>query len=158
MPLHRVSEDCRCRFKEYVMICHRAKDLDDALMLVESHPDYMVLCGSTDAAAGLKKKSVSGIIDIHTLDELRYIKTVSDEMQIGALATITLPIFWRVARYGQTFLSLPPHRKFSLHIRSETWPRSEATLPTLHPQRILPPYCLRSVRPSGLVHAGEKER
>ena len=71
------------------MICHRAKDLDDALMLIESHPDYMVLCGSTDAAVRLKKKSVSGIIDIHTLDELRYIKTVSDEMQIGALATIT---------------------------------------------------------------------
>jgi CO/xanthine dehydrogenase FAD-binding subunit len=68
--------------------CYRAKDLDDALMLVESHPDYMVLCGSTDAAVVLKKKSVSGIIDIHGLSELRYIETVSDEMRIGALTSI----------------------------------------------------------------------
>jgi len=90
LPMYGVSEDCRSHFEEYAMIYHRAKNLDDALMLIDQHPDFALLCGSTDVAQLLKKqKSVNGIIDIHTLTELQGIKIVSNTMEIGALTTIT---------------------------------------------------------------------
>jgi len=90
MPLHRVSEDYRSRLKEYIMIYHRAKDLDNALMLVNDYPQFKVLCGSTDMALQLKnRQNVKGIIDISALRELHYIKTVSNNIHIGALTTIT---------------------------------------------------------------------
>ncbi len=72
------------------MIYHRAKNLDDAMKLIAEHPDFLLMCGSTDVAVGLKKqKSVNGIIDIHALTELQGIKIVSNTMLIGALTTIT---------------------------------------------------------------------
>jgi len=68
----------------------RAKDLDDAMKLIAEHPDFLLMCGSTDVAVGLKKqKPVNGIIDISALNELQYIKIVSNTIQIGALTTIT---------------------------------------------------------------------
>ena len=90
MPLYRVSEDRRSHFKEYVMIYHRAEDLDDAMMLIYKHPDFVLLCGSTDVAVVLEKQTtVKGIIDISALNELHYIKIASNTMHIGALTTIT---------------------------------------------------------------------
>ncbi len=90
MPLYRLSEDRRSHFKEYVMMYLRAKDLDDAMKLISEHPDFLLMCGSTDVAVGLKKqKTVNGIIDISTLNELQYIKIASNTIHIGALTTIT---------------------------------------------------------------------
>ena len=90
MPLYRLSENSRSHFKEYVMIYLKAKDLDTALQLITEHPDFLLICGSTDAAIQLKKqKNIQGIIDISTLDDLQYIKTASNTIHIGALTTIT---------------------------------------------------------------------
>ncbi len=89
MPLHRVSEDYRSRLKEYIMIYHRAKDLDNALILVNNYPQFKVLCGSTDMALQLKnRQNIEGIIDISALSELHYIKIAANSMHIGALMTI----------------------------------------------------------------------
>jgi len=72
------------------MMYYRAKDLDDAMKLIAAHPDFLLMCGSTDVAVELKKpKTVSKIIDISTLNELRYIKIASNTIHIGALTTIT---------------------------------------------------------------------
>ena len=72
------------------MMYLRAKDLDDAMKLIAEHPDFLLMCGSTDVAVELKKqKNVNGIIDISTLNELQYIKIVSNTIHIGALTTIT---------------------------------------------------------------------
>jgi len=68
----------------------RAKDLDDAMQLITEHPDFLLICGSTDVAVQLKnQKPVNGIIDISALNELQYIKIASNTMVIGALTTIT---------------------------------------------------------------------
>ena len=88
--MYRVSEDYRSYFEEYTMIYFKAKDSGDAMKLMAAHPDFLLMCGSTDMAAGLKKeKKGTGIIDIATLDELRYIERASDTMHIGALSTIS---------------------------------------------------------------------
>jgi len=56
------------------MTYFRAKDPDDAMKLIAEHPDFVLMCGSTDVAVGLKKqKNTKGIIDISALNELRYI-------------------------------------------------------------------------------------
>ena len=90
MPMYRVSEDHRSYFKEYAMTYFRAKDPDDAMKLIAEHPDFLLMCGSTDVAVGLKKqKNTKGIIDISALNELRYIKTASDTIHIGVLTTIS---------------------------------------------------------------------
>ena len=68
----------------------RAKDIDDAMKLIAEHPDFLLMCGSTDVAVQLKKpKSVNRIIDISALNELQYIKIASNTIHIGALTTIT---------------------------------------------------------------------
>lgn len=90
MSMYWLSEDCRSYFKEYAMMYFRAKDIDHAMMLIAEHPDFILICGSTDVAVQLKKpKAVNRLIDISTLNELRYIKTVSNTIHIGALTTIT---------------------------------------------------------------------
>jgi len=67
----------------------RAETLEEALLLLERHPDYLLLCGSTDAALRLEKAPrLSGIIDIHALEELRSIETAGETMRIGALTTL----------------------------------------------------------------------
>jgi len=72
------------------MTYHRAEHLDDAMMLIHKHPDFVLLCGSTDVAVQLKKpKTVNGLIDISALTELQSIKITSERMHIGALTTIT---------------------------------------------------------------------
>ena len=72
------------------MMYFRAKDLDNAMKLITEHPDFLLMCGSTDVAVQLKKqKTVNGIIDISALNELQYIKIASNTMVIGALTTIT---------------------------------------------------------------------
>ena len=72
------------------MIYLRAENIDNAMKLIAEHPDFLLMCGSTDVAVGLKnKKPVNGIIDIGTLNELQYIKIVSDSIHIGALTTMT---------------------------------------------------------------------
>jgi CO/xanthine dehydrogenase FAD-binding subunit len=72
------------------MMYFRAKDLDDAMKLISEHPDFLLMCGSTDIAVQLKKpKAVNRIIDISTLNELQYIKIASNTIHIGALTTIT---------------------------------------------------------------------
>jgi len=69
---------------------HYAESLEDALALAATHPDFLLMCGSTDVAVTLKKqKTVKGIIDINALDELRYIDRSEKEVRIGALTTIT---------------------------------------------------------------------
>jgi CO/xanthine dehydrogenase FAD-binding subunit len=90
MSLYGLSEDCRSHFKEYAMMYFRAKDLDDAMKLIAEHPDFLLMCGSTDVAVQLKKpKAVNRIIDISALNELQYIKIASNTIHIGALTTIT---------------------------------------------------------------------
>ena len=72
------------------MIYHNAQSLEDALEWAATHPDFLLMCGSTDVAVTLKKqKTVKGIIDINALDELRYIDRSEKEVRIGALTTIT---------------------------------------------------------------------
>ncbi|KYJ85807.1 FAD binding domain-containing protein [Sulfurovum riftiae] len=70
---------------------YRPEDINGAKKLLSDHPDFLLLCGSTDVAVALKKqkKEVNGIIDIGLLDELRYIETDIGTIRIGALATIT---------------------------------------------------------------------
>lgn len=72
------------------MIYHRAEHLDDALNLIHQHPDFLLLCGSTDVAVQLTdQKTVPGLIDIGGLNELRSIEMTSESIHIGALATVT---------------------------------------------------------------------
>ena len=72
------------------MMYFRAIDIDDAMKLIAEHPDFLLMCGSTDIAVQLKKpKAVNRIIDISALHELQSIKTVSSTIHIGALTTIT---------------------------------------------------------------------
>ena len=72
------------------MTYHRAEDLDHAKRLLREHPDFFLMCGNTDVSVVLKKKSeIEGIIDIGSLDELRYLDISPDRVRIGALATIT---------------------------------------------------------------------
>jgi len=72
------------------MIYHRAEDLDDALELIHQHPGYLLLCGSTDVAVQLNDQNpVQGLIDIGGLNALRSIEMDSEDIRIGALATIT---------------------------------------------------------------------
>lgn len=90
MSLYWLSEDCRSHFKEYPMMYHSAKNLDDALNLIYRCPDSILLCGSTDVAVQIsKKKTVNTLIDISALTELQSIKTDSNSIHIGALVTIT---------------------------------------------------------------------
>ncbi|WP_345976153.1 FAD binding domain-containing protein [Sulfurimonas sp. HSL3-7] len=72
------------------MIYHRAEHLDDALNLIHQHPDFLLLCGSTDVAVQLSdQNTVQGLIDIGGLSELRAIEMGSESIHIGALATVT---------------------------------------------------------------------
>lgn len=72
------------------MTYHRAEHLDDAMNLIHKHPDFVLLCGSTDVAVQLKKpKNVNGLIDISALTELQSIEIAPERIYIGALATIT---------------------------------------------------------------------
>jgi len=72
------------------MIYHRAENLADALNLIHQHPDFLLLCGSTDVAVQLNgQKTVKGLIDIGSLNELRTVEIAPESIHIGALATIT---------------------------------------------------------------------
>ncbi|MEA1953575.1 MAG: FAD binding domain-containing protein [Campylobacterota bacterium] len=72
------------------MMYIRAKDFDNTMKLIAEYPDFLIMCGNTDIALQLKKqKTVNGIIDISSLNELHYIKIASNTMHIGALTTIT---------------------------------------------------------------------
>ena len=72
------------------MTYHRAADKADALRLISEYPEFLLMCGSTDMAAILKKKhTVKGIIDLGRLRELAYIETDSQAVHIGALTTIS---------------------------------------------------------------------
>lgn len=72
------------------MTYHRAEHLDDALNLIHQHPDFLLLCGSTDVAVQLNdQKTVKGLIDIGGLNELRAIEMAAESIHIGALATIS---------------------------------------------------------------------
>ncbi len=67
----------------------KAKNLNDALRLITTYPDAILISGSTDMTLQLKtKKSSSAIIDISTLDELSYIQKHTHSIEIGALSTI----------------------------------------------------------------------
>jgi len=68
----------------------RANTLDETMSLLVQYPDFMLLCGSTDAVLQLKNMPENGgIIDIHALAELRYIETDADVMRIGTLTTVS---------------------------------------------------------------------
>ncbi|MEA3522961.1 MAG: FAD binding domain-containing protein [Campylobacterota bacterium] len=67
----------------------KAKNLDEALTLMGSYSEPILICGSTDIALQLKKKkNESHLIDISALDELAYIKKNTHAIEIGALSTI----------------------------------------------------------------------
>ena len=70
------------------MICLRAKSVDEAVQFLEKYPEFSLLDGGSDLVLQLKKKGVSGIIDISTLESLKYIKTDKKTIEIGALTTI----------------------------------------------------------------------
>ena len=44
----------------------RAKDIDDAMNLIAEHPDFLLMCGSTDVAVQLKKPKAVNRIQIKT--------------------------------------------------------------------------------------------
>jgi CO/xanthine dehydrogenase FAD-binding subunit len=71
------------------MTYYRPKDLDEALTLLERHPDFLLLCGSTDAVLQLEHRpETGGIIDLHALEGLRAIEKNGDVVRIGALVTV----------------------------------------------------------------------
>jgi CO/xanthine dehydrogenase FAD-binding subunit len=68
----------------------RAENLEGAMRLLQEHPGYLLLCGSTDAVLQLRNApDTGGIIDIHALSELRGIETDAEVMRIGALTTVS---------------------------------------------------------------------
>ena len=70
------------------MICLRAKSIEEAVQLLDKYPNFSLLEGGSDLVLELKKKSTAGIIDISTLESLKYIKLQEKSIEIGALTTI----------------------------------------------------------------------
>jgi len=67
----------------------RAKNLDEAMALLKRYPDYLLLCGSTDAVLQLRDApETDGIIDIHAIEELHHIDKGAETFRIGALVTV----------------------------------------------------------------------
>jgi len=84
-----VSKDCRSNHKEYEMIYRKAKDIDEALLMMQESPKYVLFSGGSDMSLKLFQSSYDGMIDISSLEELKQIKEDDSSINIGALTTIS---------------------------------------------------------------------
>lgn len=71
-------------------IYYKPFQLTEALELKKNNPQALIIAGATDSALRVTKKHehLPLIIDISSIDELKYIKQEKDYVKIGALTTI----------------------------------------------------------------------
>ena len=68
----------------------KPENREEALRMLSEHPDFLLLCGSTDMALRLKReKGVKGLIDIGGLHTLKEIGMEAEHVHIGALVTVS---------------------------------------------------------------------
>lgn len=70
------------------MIYKKAKNIDEALLMMQESPEDVLFSGGSDVSLKLFKSSYAGMIDISSLEELNYIKGDDSCINIGALTTI----------------------------------------------------------------------
>ena len=70
------------------MIYKKAKDINDALLMMQESPRFVLFSGGSDMSLKLFQNRYEGMIDISSLEELQYINGDASCIKIGALTTI----------------------------------------------------------------------
>lgn len=98
----------------------KPKTLKEALSLIDSLRNFKLIAGGTDLIVDLKtgRIKMKNIVDISSLNELRYIKVNEDEIRIGAAATLQEICENKILREKIPALTEAIEKMGSWHIRN----------------------------------------